>query len=140
MNKPSIAVISALVGILSTQAYAGPAPALTRVEVGWVSSSTKPNGEAIRDNQFLTSLDHGGRTVVVWVREYGYGTARQATLNGVRANSITTTPVLSGRTVVGWVAACRFDNVRSVNNSSFVYSASSQNWPWGIRTDRVTIR
>jgi uncharacterized membrane-anchored protein len=126
--------------LIAPETAAQAAPRLTSVQVTGVSSTTVPRTESISRDQLLTRIDHSGPDVVVTVVVYGYGASSNATLNGRRATSITSTRILSGRMIVGWTNTCTFRAFGAVNNARFVYSDRSINAPWNTMSDSITIR
>ena len=105
----------------ATSVLAGPAPAISYLEVIAVRSQNKPSWEYISRYQFMTNVDHSGTWVQVVVDQHGYGTTL-VSLNGVAGKLVMSENLLNGRTVYGFRNYYQF-NVKDVKTARFVTTA-----------------
>ncbi len=132
-----------------SQAWAGPAPALSSLEVRYVGSSNQ-GWEPIAASQLLTTRDHGGPQLRALTVEGGYGRTPIAFMNGVRLPSAArylSEPICdasnflaacrAGQTVIGWRHYWNLDGYQSGRFSS---QNTSIVFPFRTLTDAVNIR
>ena len=136
-------------GAKAALAAAGPAPALSYLQITNVGSSNV-GWEAIAASQTTTAYDHGGAQLRVVTDEIGYGNVPVARYNGgvlpASANYLTQTicwngsayvlPCSAGQTVVGYR---KYWNLDGKQNGSFSYQNTSTNSPWNTMSDSISI-
>ncbi len=147
MHK-AILYVGAVALLMSTSVVAAPAPPISYVEIRYVGSSNQ-GWEPISENQYSTTLDHGGAQLRVLTVEIGYGSTPGAKVDGINlpasANyqsdpfcnySNFLQPCSPGQIVVGWV---RYWNLDSYQSGTFGYQNTSKNSPWNTLGDILYI-
>jgi hypothetical protein len=136
-------------GAKAALAAAGPAPALSSLQISNVGSSNV-GWESITAAQTTTVYDHGGAQLRVVTDEFGYGNVPVARYNGsvlpTSANYLTQTicwngsayvlPCSAGQTVVGFR---KYWNLDGKQNGSYSYQNTSTNSPWNTLSDSISI-
>jgi hypothetical protein len=136
-------------GAKAALAAAGPAPALSSLQISNLGSSNV-GWEGIAAAQTTTTYDHGGAQLRVVTDEFGYGNVPVARYNGSvlpsSTNYLTQTicwngsayvlPCSAGQTVVGWR---KYWNLDGKQNGLFSYQNTSTNSPFNTLSDSISI-
>lgn len=118
---------------------AAPAPPLTAVVVEAVSSTNHPAWEVIRSGALSTVKDHGGRTLWVQTREYGYGQNQIARFNSFNMRLVQSTPVTdAARNITGWRRVWSYSG--SFTSGRFTFQANSLAGIPSTRSTALSIR
>lgn len=135
----------ALIGSISwgviIDAWAGPAPPLTYLQVYAARSEKCPQWEYFSRNQSSSTKDHGGSWMEIVTEELGYANpySRYAEMNRVGFSLIKRTAIhIDGDNIVdGW----RFYWKNSGQQSGvFKYKATSINYPYNTMYDAIYIK
>ncbi len=131
--------MAVVVGLgMASEASAGPAPALTSLNVLKVESELG-GVEYVSPNNLSTIKDHGGSYLYIYTREMGYGHLPFAKMNGEKAKEVSSTmiDVNGDRIIDGWE---RKWDVSGNQSGRFEYENTSTNYPWNKMYTALNIK
>ncbi|EYF00985.1 DUF4879 domain-containing protein [Chondromyces apiculatus] len=130
--------------LLASSALSDPAPPLTYLQITGVLSEDDyliyGDWENIAPTQTTTLGDHGGSEMYVETFEYGYGTLKYATMDGVQVYEVPGSAYAitdSNNVIVGWY---RYWDLSGSSGGAFYYQTRSINSPFNLMSDTLTIQ